>query len=321
MRFCYVLLMAIALLSGSDAGSSTIANQVNQTPLADQDLVKVVTLLRRKPNMTRKEFLDYHFQEHGSISDVPDSLNEKPYKYRQYHIFDSAFGERPATSANETVNRNHAWVGRDDATELYFQNMTQLQSVFSSEYVRTKIGTDGANFSDLETAIPWIGRETPIPINTTLSAPPTAESDLNSNTLAALYFVSVANVTSDFANNLTTVFREEVERHAVDDASALVVNKSPDAMESPEEELKDFDLVAYFGGANMPKYALYFEVLLKNKSSVAAIRKAQLAFEARAEDLGIDRSESIITFAKQALVLEVGIPFDSDRQPRMDDLE
>lgn len=288
---------------------------------ADHELIKIVCILRRKPNMTRKEFLDYHFQKHGEISDSPESLDDKPHKYRQYHIFDSAFGERPVSETSHVPNRNHVWVGRDDATELYFRDMVHLQSVFLSEHVRTTVGPDGLNFSDLETAISWLGRETPIPINSRVPAVDTTKSDLDSNTVVALYFISVRNADSELAKKLTAIFREEIEAHAADEASALVVSLSPPVMENAEDSLLNFNVANYFGGATMPKFPLYFKVTLKSKSSVAAIRKAQFAFEARAGVLGLVPSDSIIAFAKQALVLDVGVPFDGARQPRMDDLE
>ncbi|GMF13222.1 unnamed protein product [Phytophthora lilii] len=209
MRFSYAILtLAATFVTSSNADSTTTGSAyiVSSSPHDDQEFVKLVTFLRRKPNMTRKEFMDYHFQQHGKLSDSPESLDEKPQKYRQYHIFDSAFGERPASNTSQTPNRNYAWVGPDPL-----------------------------NFSDVEVAITWIGREMYVPINTTLAAPIVTDSDLDSKTLAGLYFVSVANVTSDVANQLTAFFREEVERHATNDVSVLIVNKSPDAMESPED--------------------------------------------------------------------------------------
>lgn len=287
---------------------------------SDHELVKVVCILRRKPNMTRKEFLDYHFQVHGKISDAPASRDDKPHKYRQYHVFDSAFGERPATEVCKLPNRNHAWVGRDDVAELYFRDMDHLRSVFSSEHVRTTVGPDGLNFSDLDTSIPWIGREVSVPIKTALSSLGAA-SDFDSNTAVALYFVSARNADSNSAETLTSAFRDEIETHAANDARSLTVNKSPAVLASAEDSLKAFDPNAYFGGSEMPSYPIFFKVVMKSNSSAGAIRRAQRAFEARAKDLGLDPSESFITFAKQALVSDVGVPFDGARQPRMDDLE
>jgi hypothetical protein len=40
--------------------------------------LKQIACLRRKSNPTRKEFFDYHFQVHGSLSDQPSNPDEKP---------------------------------------------------------------------------------------------------------------------------------------------------------------------------------------------------------------------------------------------------
>lgn len=276
------------------------------TPVEAQDQsgpVKLVSALRRKPNMTRKEFLDYHFQEHGKISDY-GTLDEKPLKYRQYHIFDSAFGERAA------VNKNQAWFWRDDVTELYFNNVTHLLDVFNSDHVTTVVEPDGNNFNDFETNIPWFGYESVVPINTTAAAVYPVGDDLEENGRhVALYFVS----SSSNSTNLTTAFREEIEAHAQSDARALVVGTSSVSSE--------FNLTAYFGGADMPKYSTIFTIALESAASTAAIRKAQTAFVARSPE--VNTSESFIVFAKMGLVLDydgVEIPFDGERQPHMNDL-
>lgn len=41
-------------------------------------LIKQIAATRRKPDMTHKEFLDYHYQVHGSIADAPEDPNLKP---------------------------------------------------------------------------------------------------------------------------------------------------------------------------------------------------------------------------------------------------
>lgn len=40
--------------------------------------LKQIACLRRKSNLTRKEFFDHHFQVHGSLADVPSNPDEKP---------------------------------------------------------------------------------------------------------------------------------------------------------------------------------------------------------------------------------------------------
>lgn len=78
-------------------------------------------------------------------------ISDQFSKYIQTHFFDAAFGEKP-NSVKGTGN--YAWTGRVDMTELYFRDWAHLKACFGSQHVRTKVGPDGANFNDLETAIP-----------------------------------------------------------------------------------------------------------------------------------------------------------------------
>lgn len=277
----------------------------------DEAILKLVCLVRRKPNMTRKEFLAYHFQKHGRISDAaPDG--QAPHKYRQYHIFDCAFGERPAPADadNAPPNRNHAWFWRDDVTELYFRDPDHLKKVFSSDYVRSKVGPDGLNFSDMETSIPWFGREHRVDLSTAAARSNPPSGDLEPDQRVALYFVSV--LPGADTDLLAASFKKELERHAQDDARGLIVNTAIPGSGG-------FDPVQYFRGGDMPKYGVFFKVALQSTESAAAVRKAQLTFETQfAENL--NTSESIIAFAKEALVHGPNAPFDAERQPKMEDL-
>lgn len=45
---------------------------------SNENLIKQVVSIRRKPDMTRKEFLDHHFRIHGFISDEPGDPDHKP---------------------------------------------------------------------------------------------------------------------------------------------------------------------------------------------------------------------------------------------------
>jgi hypothetical protein len=40
--------------------------------------IKQIAAGRRKPDMTRKEYFDYRFRVHGTISDFVDDLDRKP---------------------------------------------------------------------------------------------------------------------------------------------------------------------------------------------------------------------------------------------------
>ncbi|GMG16802.1 unnamed protein product [Phytophthora fragariaefolia] len=264
--------------------------------------------------MTRQEFLDHHFQVHGQMSDVGDSPELKPHRYRQYHIFDCAFGApRSVDGQRGLPNRNHAWFWRDDITELYFRDMAHLQSVFSSEHVRKVVGPDGLNFSDMGTSIPWIGREAQVHV---------ANAEPGESDVVAFYFVSLNEGTGDNVDGLVAAFREEVETHAASQVLGLIANKAPSVLpqDATNDALLSFPLTDYFGGKTMPSYALYFKLTLKSAASATAVRKVQHAFEARAEVLGVDTSESIIAFAKEGLVLDINTPFDGARQPIMPEL-
>lgn len=41
-------------------------------------LIKQICAIRRKPGLTRKEYLDYRYRIHGSIVDGPENKEEKP---------------------------------------------------------------------------------------------------------------------------------------------------------------------------------------------------------------------------------------------------
>lgn len=51
---------------------------------SNENLIKQVVAIRRKPDMTRKEFLDHHFRIHGAISDEPKNANHKPQSVKAY---------------------------------------------------------------------------------------------------------------------------------------------------------------------------------------------------------------------------------------------
>lgn len=66
-----------------------------------------------------------------------------------------------------------------------------------------------------------------------------------------------------------------------------------------------FDLNAYFGGGDMPQYALMYKIFLRNHASVRVFRKAQADFVRSAGEY-FDQSQSYVLFGKEALVLDAG---------------
>ncbi|KAL6705916.1 hypothetical protein ACN47E_006195 [Coniothyrium glycines] len=273
------------------------------TSATQNPLLKQMAALRRKPNLTRKEFFDYHFQVHGSISDVPQNEDEKPHKYIQTHFFDAAFGAREDGIAG---TGNHSWVGRDDMTELYFRDWDHLKACFSSKYVRETIGPDGVNFGDLETSIPLFVTERVLELSHTTSLAPVKEGE---RTVAVLFVATTSQESEEqVEQRFSPLLIKALADHATDDAWGLQANVSV-----PSEQ---FDVRAYFGGKNMPEYPVSYKIFLKDHQSVKAIRKAQKAFMAETGDV-VDASKTFIVFGKEGMVLDVGngVKFESHRQP------
>ncbi|KAI8932078.1 hypothetical protein NX059_010965 [Plenodomus lindquistii] len=271
-------------------------------------VLKQIACLRRKSNLTRKEFFDYHFQVHGSLSDSPKEADEKPSKYIQTHFFDAAFGEKQGGIAG---TGNHAWVGRDDMTELYFRDWEHLKGCFSSQFVRETIGPDGPNFNDLETAIPLMA------VEKTLDWKPNTNTATNSRpthgyrTVAVLFLAVKSTEESEeqLEQKFSPALSQALERYAVNEILGIVANIGIPASK--------FDIRAYFGGKNMPDYPVVYQISLKDHNSVTAVRKAQKAFM---QSFGeIDASNTFIAFGKEGLVLdaEAGVEFSKDRQPQL----
>ncbi|EOA91862.1 hypothetical protein ACJQWK_03202 [Exserohilum turcicum] len=274
-------------------------------------IIKQIATGRRKPGLTRKEFFDHRFQIHGSISDAVDDKNQKPHKYIQTQIFDSAYG--PRGEAGPLLNANQTWCGRDDTTELFFRDWDHVTACFNSDHVKKVIAPDGFEFADFETAISLMAREKELQVSTRLASKPTAQPDYAT---VAMYFVS----TPDNQRNghaveaqITPLLITELEKHCQDEVWGIRANVA--------EVSEHFDLHAYFGGADLPPYAVVYKIYIKDEAYVPSIRKAQKDFEAAAKQQ-VDTCRSFIVFSKEALILDVekDVKFSLDRQPVFADL-
>ncbi|EXL66009.1 hypothetical protein FOPG_17797 [Fusarium oxysporum f. sp. conglutinans race 2 54008] len=112
--------------------------------MPSKPLMKQIAAGRRKPNLTRKEFLDHRFRIHGQIADAPEDKDLKPHKYIQTQAFDSVFGQRESGP----VNTNQHWSGHDYTTELFFRDWDHVLNCFSSDYVNDNVAPDGLLFAD-----------------------------------------------------------------------------------------------------------------------------------------------------------------------------
>lgn len=112
-------------------------------------MIKMMAAVCRKPGMTHAEYLAYVQHVHGAIAiEQPATLR----RYVQNHVFDAAFGTSAEPSHSMVVSR-------DSVTELYWDSPQDMAATFQHEHVRTKVGPDGANFSDLPVALSLVATE------------------------------------------------------------------------------------------------------------------------------------------------------------------
>jgi hypothetical protein len=112
-------------------------------------MIKMIAAACRRPGMTHAEFESYIYRVHGKLSrEQPVTLT----KYVQNYVFDSAFGVKGL--ANEATPPS-----RDSVTELYWPSIDAMKQTFMHDHVKTKVGPDGANFSDGSLAISMVANE------------------------------------------------------------------------------------------------------------------------------------------------------------------
>ncbi|KAL1903218.1 hypothetical protein Sste5346_000503 [Sporothrix stenoceras] len=254
-------------------------------------MIKQIASSRRKPGMTRREYLDYHFRVHGALADDIDDRNAKPEKYLQTHVFDSVYGARPGP----VPNANHAWMARDDVTELYFRDWDHVQAVMNSSYVREKIGPDGKNFADFETAMVLLAHEHEVPLGTEAGADTADDSAVRH---VAMFFVAAPDGSLDgvaLDAQLTPLLVAALQAMALPDVRGLLVNVGFTS--------EKFDLTTYFGGKDMPRYAVVYKIVMRSAASVRTVRRAQAAFAKQAAGL-FDDSVSYTLFGYEGLIFD-----------------
>lgn len=215
-------------------------------------MIKMMATICRKPGMTHAEYLAYIQHVHGAIS------NENPQKllrrYVQNHVFDSAFG----TAADATHTQV---VSRDSVTELYWDSPQDMGATFQHEYTRTKIGPDGANFSDLSVALSLVAVEAEQPV-------PRPGRGAGAK---VLHFVRAAE---------GVALPEFFDRWA--QANALALERAPEAAAAVRRcvhnrQVPDFNkMLSYFGGLDVI-YEGVASLWFDNASTIGAFRAYERA--------------------------------------------
>jgi hypothetical protein len=178
---------------------------------------------------------------------------------------------------------------------MAFRDLGHMQTVFSSDHVRRKIGPDAPLFADFEVAISMLAIEHSISLPATSGVSP-----VHGAADVAMYFLSAKNSEHDQA-----ALREKVDGLLLQSLMLNAQGESYKAEVNVAFTLPGIDLTKYFGGEGMPQYALVYKLFMKNVKSVPFIRKAQKSFESSAGDL-IDFFESFIVFGKEQLVVDYG---------------
>jgi len=249
--------------------------------------VKQLATIRRRAGLTVKEFLDYHYQQHGRISTAP-TPEQTPLIYYQDHYFESAYA-----SADGSM---HPWSGHNDSTELYFKDNQHLLSAFGSEWVKTKVGPDAQNFSDTSAVIALFCREEDI-----------LEGDADHGIIAN-YHVQGKGLPED-ASDLSAQLKPCFLEHFSELSTRIVANI----------RVKDeFNLLSYFQGKDAPGMSIVYTVYLEGPDRLGEFRTAQKAFEDKVSK-DINRNVCFVCFGKRGMVLDQTreLSFDPKRQPDM----
>ena len=141
--------------------------------------------------------------------------------------------------------------------------------------------------------------EKPLNVETRLASQTQEQSLDEGNATVAMYFISTMDGTkvgNELEQLLSPTLTSALEEHAQDEVRGLIVNIGTISSK--------FDLNSYFGGANMPQYALVYKIFLKDSESVPVFRRAQSAF-VKAMGEHFDQHESYVLFGKEALVMDV----------------
>jgi uncharacterized protein (TIGR02118 family) len=102
-------------------------------------MIKVITLIKRKPDLTREEFSRYWREVHAKVAlDFPGSRRIR--RYVQNHMMDAAsLGDWPGAV-------NAQW---DGVAEVWFDSLDDLRATMSDPDYMKMVRPDEEKFSDL----------------------------------------------------------------------------------------------------------------------------------------------------------------------------
>jgi uncharacterized protein (TIGR02118 family) len=108
--------------------------------------VKFVVLMKRRPGMTRAEFIDYHRTSHVKTFMADPTIRRLCRKYVASH---------PVQSDDEELTE----APFDGIAEVWFDNPEDLREAFSSDTYMANVRTDELKFIDLENSVNLVTEE------------------------------------------------------------------------------------------------------------------------------------------------------------------
>lgn len=112
-------------------------------------MIKMMIATRRRPGMTHAEFTAYNVDIHGTIvRGHPVTIR----RYLQHDVYDGAFGRTGDVAFNVVF-------GRDNITELYFDDLAGLLATGADPETREHQLQDGKNYAEEKSAIVMVATE------------------------------------------------------------------------------------------------------------------------------------------------------------------
>ena len=99
-------------------------------------MIEFIILLRRKPELTHEEFVQYHREQHARLFTSLPEVKQYVRRYVQSHSTGVEIPGIPPMTF-------------DGATELWFDDMASLANVFEAKNYLDQIRPDEAKFLDL----------------------------------------------------------------------------------------------------------------------------------------------------------------------------
>ena len=99
-------------------------------------MIKFTILLRRNPSMTQDEFVAYHREKHAPLFCALPEVRQHVRRYVQCHTVSATVPGLPPVTF-------------DGITELWFDDVDALESVFTADSYMETIRPDEAKFLDL----------------------------------------------------------------------------------------------------------------------------------------------------------------------------